>query len=84
MSIWRYGPIGVALAASAQQKPVNFYSVEKEIELGTRLAQEMAAKTTPLNNPAAGAYLDRVVRELAARIPDAGTEPSQSPKRLST
>jgi predicted Zn-dependent protease len=70
MSIWRYGLIGVALVACAQQKPVNFYSVDKEIELGARLASEMASNITPLNNPAASAYVDRVVRELAAQIPD--------------
>lgn len=70
MSIWRYGLIAVALVAGAQQKPVNFYSVENESELGARLAGEMAAKTTPANNPAAGAYVDRVVRELARQIPD--------------
>jgi len=59
MSIWRYASIGVALAASAPPKPVNFYSVEKEDELGARLAGEMAASTTPLNNPAVSAYVDR-------------------------
>jgi predicted Zn-dependent protease len=70
MSIRRYALIGVALAAGAQQKPVNFYSVDKEIELGARLSSGMAAKTTPLNNPAASAYVDRVTGELARQIPD--------------
>ena len=70
MGMRRYALIGVALAAGAQQKSVNFYSVEKEAALGARLASEMAAKTTPLNNPAASAYVDRVERELAAQIPD--------------
>jgi len=59
-----------AVVAGAQQKPVNFYSVDKELELGTRLAGEVASQTTLLNNPAATAYVDRVVRELAAQIPD--------------
>jgi predicted Zn-dependent protease len=70
MSIRRYALIGVALVASAQQKPVNFYSVDKEIELGQRLSSGMAAKTTLLNNPAVSAYVDRVIGELARQIPD--------------
>jgi predicted Zn-dependent protease len=37
--------------------------VEKEGELGARLAGEMAASSAPLNNSAASAYVDRVVRE---------------------
>jgi predicted Zn-dependent protease len=69
MSKWRYGLVAVAMVAGAQQKPVNFYSVDKEIELGTRLASELASQMTPLNNLAATAYLDRVTGELAAQIP---------------
>jgi beta-barrel assembly-enhancing protease len=70
MSIWRYALMGVALVVNAQQPGPNFYSVEKEVALGTQLAREMASKTTPLNDAAASAYVDRVVRELAAQIPD--------------
>jgi predicted Zn-dependent protease len=73
MGIWRYALIGVAMVASAQQdlgKGVNFYSLDKEIALGANLAKSVDAKTTPLDNAAASAYVDRIVQRLAAQIPD--------------
>jgi predicted Zn-dependent protease len=70
MSIWWYVFLGVSLVARAQQPGPNFYSVEKEVALGKQLAGNVASKTTPLNNPAASAYVDRLVGELAAQIPD--------------
>ena len=71
MSLWRYAGVGIALAAGAQQRlGINFYSVDQEIAMGAAQARETAAKTIPLNNAAASAYVDRVTRELAAQIPD--------------
>jgi beta-barrel assembly-enhancing protease len=70
MRIWKFGLAGVALVAGAQQKGINFYSVEKEIQVGAQQARVVAAKTTPLNNPVASAYVVRIVRELVRQIPD--------------
>jgi predicted Zn-dependent protease len=53
-----------------QQTSPNFFSVPKEIEMGNHLANEVAAHTTPVNNAAADAYVNRVVSELAQQIPD--------------
>jgi predicted Zn-dependent protease len=61
---------GAALVANAQPRDTNFYTVEKEVALGRQLDRLMAAQSTALNDPAATAYVDRMVRELGAQIAD--------------
>src|SRR5215472_7991855 len=58
--------------ASAQEsgprKGVNFYSIEKEIALGRRLAAEFQRDTTPLVSSATLAYIHGIGQRLAAQI----------------
>jgi len=70
MIAFRFALIGVALVATAQQRPVNFYSVQKEAEMGAQQARQVASQTTPIEIPEVRAYLDRVTAELARQIPD--------------
>jgi len=72
MRIWRYGLMGVALAAQAQigvQIGPIFYSVDREVALGKQLARELALQTTPLDNEAASISLYAVAFRLAQKIP---------------
>jgi predicted Zn-dependent protease len=48
---------------------VNFYSKDKEIALGQKLAAEYRQKTTPLDDAAARDYVKRVGANLAAQFP---------------
>jgi predicted Zn-dependent protease len=59
----------VALAASAQQKGVNFFSLEKEAELGAKLAAEMAKIKTPTTHPEVSDYVRRLAAELMPAVP---------------
>jgi predicted Zn-dependent protease len=70
LNIRTFAVIGVTLAAAAQQPGVNFYSVEKEIEFGRQQAVKLAETLRSLDSPAAKAYVDRMVQELAKQIAD--------------
>ena len=59
------------LAAQGQvgQGP-NLYSRQKEAALGAALAQQAERRATPLNNPAALEYVQRLGDKLAAQLPE--------------
>jgi predicted Zn-dependent protease len=61
----------VAFASAQESGPrtgVNFYSIEKEIALGRRLAAEFQRDTTPLVSSATLAYIHGIGQRLAAQI----------------
>jgi hypothetical protein len=70
MKIQIFAAIGIALAAAAQQPGVNFYSIEKEIEIGRQQARELAGTLQPLDRAETRAYVDRVVATLAKQMAD--------------
>lgn len=60
-----------ACAAAQDASPargVNFYSLEREAELGRQLAAEFQRDWKPLGSPAVQAYIDRIGQSLAAQI----------------
>jgi predicted Zn-dependent protease len=57
-----------SLAAYAQQRGVNFYSIEKEQALGKQLAEEIQRQYPALNQPAAREYVERIGRRLEAQL----------------
>jgi predicted Zn-dependent protease len=66
----------IGVAQGQQRQPgqgVNFYTKDKEIALGQRLALEFGQKTTPLDIPAASDYVRRVGANLAAQFPGGWT-----------
>lgn len=58
----------VALTASAQQG-VNFFSLEKEAELGARQAEELMKHKTPTAHPEVTEYVRRLADELMPAVP---------------
>jgi predicted Zn-dependent protease len=54
-------------------KGVNFYSIEKEIAMGRRMAQDVERDSKLLDDPAIGAYVNRIgqnlVRNSDAKVP---------------
>lgn len=57
----------ITLAASAQN--LNYYSVEREQALGASLAEDVRHNTTPFENAAAQAYVERIGARLVAALP---------------
>jgi beta-barrel assembly-enhancing protease len=48
----------------------NLYSREKEVALGASLAQQVGGATTPLDNPAALEFVQRLGAKIAAQLPE--------------
>ena len=65
--------LAVPAAMLAQGQGVNFYSREKEMVLGQRLADDFRAKTTPLGNAEVSGYVEHVGAKLAAELPGGWT-----------
>ncbi|HEX3746780.1 MAG TPA: M48 family metalloprotease [Bryobacteraceae bacterium] len=66
--------LGVAQAQQYRSgQGVNFYSRDKGIALGQRLAQEFRQATTPLDGAAVNDYVRRVGANLAAQLPGGWT-----------
>jgi len=66
----------IGVAQGQQRQPgqgVNFYTRDKEIALGQRLALEFGQKTTPLDIVAVSDYVRRVGANLAAQFPGGWT-----------
>jgi hypothetical protein len=64
--------LALGVAQGQQYQPgqgVNFYSKDKEIALGQRLAQEVRQRTTRLDSAAVNDYVKRVGANLAAQFP---------------
>ncbi len=63
-----------ALTTTAQtrQTTPNFYSREKEMALGAAASQQFLRTTTPLENPAALHYVERLGARLAGTLPEPG------------
>ncbi len=59
----------VALAASAQQKGVNFYSLEKEADLGAKLSEAMLKQKTPTAHPEVREYVQRLADKVMPAVP---------------
>ena len=63
------GAIAIAVAQDRQPgRGPNFYSIEKEVELGRQLAGEFRHHVTPLESPATLAYVNDIGQRLAAAI----------------
>jgi predicted Zn-dependent protease len=63
--------LSAAVGVTQQREPgkgVNFYSLENEIALGTRLAAEFQRDTKPLDSPATLVYVNGIGQRLAAEI----------------
>lgn len=63
-----------ALAACAQG--VNFYSLEKEAELGATMAEAMLKQKTPTSHPEVRAYVQRLALKIASESPAAPLDAS--------
>jgi predicted Zn-dependent protease len=68
-------PVTLALAVAAQSQPahtpgagINFYSLDKEIALGARLAEYVRAESKVLDSDLAQGYVARLGRQLALQV----------------
>src|SRR5579859_4716948 len=59
---------GMAQQERELGKGINFYSIEKEIALGNRLAAEFRRGTRALESASALVYVDRIGQRLAAQM----------------
>lgn len=74
--LWCVAVLAIGVAQGQKYQPgegVNFYTRDKEIALGQRLALEFAQKTTPLDIASATDYVRRVSANLAAQFPGGWT-----------
>ena len=74
--LWCVAVLVIGVAQGQERQPgqgVNFYSKDKEIALGQRLALEFGQKTTPLDIAAVNDYVRRVGADLAAQFPGGWT-----------
>jgi beta-barrel assembly-enhancing protease len=64
--------LGVGLMAQSAplSKGVNWYSEEKETQLGAARAEQVRQKTTAIKNQAVQDYIDGLGRQLAAQLPE--------------
>jgi predicted Zn-dependent protease len=75
-SVWCVALLALGVAEGQQYQPgqgVNFYSKDKEIALGQRLAQDVRQGTTPVDGAAVNDYVKRVGTNLAAHSPGGWT-----------
>jgi predicted Zn-dependent protease len=66
-SIWWIAVFTLPLLA--QDRPANFYNLEKEAALGRQLAAETARHSKPLDSAAARGYVNELGQRLASKIP---------------
>jgi predicted Zn-dependent protease len=62
----------IGVAQAQERRPgqgVNFYSKDKEVALGQRLASDLTHQTTPLDLAGANDYVKRIGANLAAHFP---------------
>jgi beta-barrel assembly-enhancing protease len=74
--LWCVAALAIGVAQGQERQPgqgVDFYSRDKEVALGQRLALEFGQKTTPLGIAAASDYVRRVGANLAAQFPGGWT-----------
>lgn len=70
--LWCIAVLAIGVAPGQERQPaqgVNFYTRDKEIALGQRLALEFGQKTTPLGIAAASDYVRPVGANLVAQFP---------------